>query len=96
MFFKDAGLTDCEALCIFEVGFVLTLSFSVEAISKAKKGYYIFHKTHNVQLIYELRSQDLRPEEWECPDMYATSSECPNDILLNRLLLQPYFERCRV
>ena len=45
MFFKDARLTNCEALSIFEVGFVLALSFSVEAISKAKKGYCVPQKT---------------------------------------------------
>ena len=47
MFFKDAGSTNCEALSIFEVGFVLTLSFSVEAISKAKKGYYVPQNTRS-------------------------------------------------
>ena len=47
MFFKDGGSTDHEALSIFEVGFVLVLSFSVVAISKAKKGYYVPQNTQH-------------------------------------------------
>ena len=45
MFSKDAGSTDRVALSIFEVGFVLALSLSVEAISKANKGYYVPQNT---------------------------------------------------
>ena len=62
MFFKDAGSTDHEALSIFKVGFALALSFSVEAISKAKKGYYVPQNTQRstIDIIIILRDRDWK------------------------------------
>ena len=87
MIFKIAD--SAEALSSFEVAFVLALSISVEAIGKAKKGYYVPQNTQP-STDWAVRTL-IRPEEWECLYTHVTSSECPNDIFLTELLLQPEF-----